>query len=122
MWAAAVLAISDAGWTVIGGIATLLITGIAIPTWKIFVLTRDTKEIAADTNVNAKQINTAVNHVEPGTLPLVKRVGKIERANASHYAWERQAFESMALQIGIKLPDYPDHVEETDEHAADRNY
>jgi uncharacterized protein YoxC len=54
-------------------------------------------------------VNTAVNHVEPGTPTLVSRVGTAEHRLCEiehHQSWERGALRAVARHVGVELPEY----------------
>ncbi len=53
-------------------------------------------------------INRAVNHSPEGSPTLVERVGCIERETAAHRLWEKQAFTTIAAQVGCTLAPYPE--------------
>lgn len=70
----------------------------------MYIATRSRKEI--------KQINTAVNHQGPNEPTLIERVKRIENQNASHTLWEIKVFNAIAKQLGIEVPQPPEHVQD----------
>lgn len=54
-------------------------------------------------------LDKSVNGVPEGTLPLVQRVGIVERRVDSHARWMTSALERIADQLGVSLPDRRDY-------------
>jgi len=59
-----------------------------------------------------KQISHSVNHIGPDEPTLIQRVVRLERRGQRHAKWEADAFGLIAEQLGVRLPDPPDHPED----------
>ena len=56
------------------------------------------------------EINLAVNHQGKGSPTLVQRVIRMEKATAAAALWELSTLSAMARQLGIEIPQPPQHI------------